>query len=142
MDKSHGFLEDVAPAERALDPASYAAATNGVAIDMRGYEAVRFVLAIGAGAFTKDAKVQRDDNSGFSSATDITGAAIVQVAAGGVNQAFVIDVVEPKERYVRLVFTPGGAVIAGAVAEKYAKAGQLPPTALATQSVKVYEGTP
>lgn len=75
---------------------------TGTAIDTQGYRRVKFIAkfgAITAGA-TTTFKIQRDDNSGFTSATDVPSATL-SVAADDDNQVAVIEVVNPTERYLR-----------------------------------------
>lgn len=108
--------------------ASLAASTafNGVGIDTSGYDGVLFLLTLGVTDGTVDMKIQRDDNSSFSSAVDITGAAVVQVGATGDNLVYAIDVYRPSERYLRSVLTTGaGAVadVAGVLAIAYRGTG-------------------
>lgn len=127
----------VSPAEHmafslGLSPQSIAASTaaNGNIVDMSGWSGVLFVLALGAVDGTQDMKAQGDDAVGFGSPTDITGAAITQVAATGDDKIYILDVWRPTERFVRAVVTNG----AGAVADfqcvltiRYGRAGVLPP---------------
>ena len=114
-----------------LSPQSIAASTaaNGNGVDMQGWDGCLFVLLLGVIDGVQDMKAQGDDNSGFSSATDITGAAITQVAATGDDKIYLLDVWRPTERYIRPVVTNG----AGAVADfqavltiRYRATGRLP----------------
>lgn len=116
-----------------------ATVTNSNAIDMSGWMGVSFVIPIGVLGTngTVDALVQRDDNSGFNSPTNINGAALTQIT--NANGLAIIDVWRPSERYVRLQ-TKGqtnGALIA-ATAIRY-RGSVLPPTQTAVQYVKVAE---
>jgi hypothetical protein len=116
-----------------VPPQSIAAssAANGAGVDMAGWDGVMFVLALGAIDGTQDMKAQSDDNSGFSSATDITGAAITQVAATGDNKLYILDVYRPGERYVRSVVTNGAGATAdfqAVIAIRYRGSGRFPLT--------------
>ncbi len=128
MAGNHQSLIESNLLKREIDPVSAAVATNGVGVDMQGWDGVLFVISIGAGAFTKDAKAQSDTVSTFATAADITGAAITQLAAGSVNKVAVIDVFRPTNRFVRSVVTPGGATLISAVSIRYRATGRLPVT--------------
>ncbi len=124
---------------REFEPQSLAVAGNGAGVDMAGWDGVVFILAIGAGAFTKDYKAQSDTVSNFASAADIASAAITQLAAGVVANVVAIDVYRPTKRFVRSVFTPSGATLMSAVSIRYRATGRLPVTqdAATSQVVKV-----
>lgn len=116
-----------------LSPQSIAASTaaNGNGVDMQGWDGVLFVLALGAIDGTQDMKAQSDDNSGFSSAVDITNAAITQVTATGDDKVYLLDVWRPTERYVRAVVTNGAGAVAdfqAVIAVRYRLTGRGPIT--------------
>ena len=140
----HSSLADNVAAALGLNPQAVAASTTvtGAAIDMQGWDGVLFTLQKGAGDKTTDAKIQRDDNSGFSSATDISGAAITQIAGGTTNLAVGIDVLRPAERYVRISVTTGagGATSnqVAAMAFRYRREGG-PITQPLTELIRVKE---
>ena len=118
------WSQEIAPIASAASTA-----TNGNGVDMQGWSGVLFVLNLGATDGTVDMKAQRDDNSGFSSATDITGAAITQVTATGDNKLYMLDVWRPSERYVRAVVTTGAGATAdqlGVTAIRYRGTGRFP----------------
>lgn len=98
--------------------ASLAASTafNGVGVDMNGYDGAIFYLTLGVTDGTFDLKIQRDDNSSFSSATDITSASLVQIAGTGDNLTYAIEVYKPSERYLRSVLTTGAGATADVAA--------------------------
>lgn len=124
------WAQEIAPIASAASTA-----TNGTGVDMQGWEGVLFVLNLGATDGTVDMKAQRDDNSSFSSATDITGAAITQVAGTGDNKLYLLDVYRPSERYVRAVVTTGAGATAdqlGVTAVRYRGTGRFPITQHAT----------
>lgn len=88
----------------ALDYASGNADREGAILDMAGYEGVLMITkfaAIAAGAATK-VKAQQDTDSAGGTMADLAGTGIT-VADDDDNQIFVIDIYQPRERYVRLV---------------------------------------
>jgi hypothetical protein len=88
----------------ALDHAEGSADRNGAEFDMSGFDGVMMVCKfgdIGAGAVTT-VKAQQDTVTGMGSAADLEGTGI-SVANDDDNQIFVIDIYQPKERFVRLV---------------------------------------
>lgn len=98
---------------------TFASATTGtgVAIDARGYTFATFFMGFGTmtGAdMTVDLKIQSDDNSGFSSASDVTSAAITQVTAAGAEdntlRVLVVDLTRVSERYIRSHITTANTV--------------------------------
>jgi len=139
----HSSLADNIAAALALNPQAVAASATvtGAAIDMQGWDGCLFILQKGAGDKTTNAKIQRDDNSGFSSATDIAGAAITQIAGGTTNLAVGIDVLRLQERYLRLSLTAGAGGATdnqvSAVALRYRREGG--PTQPLTELIRVKE---
>lgn len=115
-----------------------ASAVNGTAIDMAGWDAVRFVIPHGIFGTngTLDGLVQTDDNSGFNSPTNVTNSNLTQITnPNGVAQ---IEIYRPTERYVRLQLTgQTNGVTGGATADQYRRNGILPPTQSAVQTIKV-----
>jgi hypothetical protein len=113
---------------------------NGTAIDMTDYEGCCFILDLGdvASTGTVNMKIQRDDNSSFSSPTDISGAALTQIADTGDNGLYIVDVRDVTERYLRCVVTGATANhIGGVVAIRYGKRGAIPATQAAVEVVNV-----
>jgi hypothetical protein len=94
-----------------------ATTTNGTAIDTRGFEGYA-VFLFNAGTFTgaspaMDLKVQEDDNSGFSSATDVTSAAFAQVTTANDAAVFAGCVqLTGRERYLRVSAVSSGTITA------------------------------
>lgn len=92
---------------------TFASATTGtgIAIDARGYTFATFVLGLGTtntSGSTLAFKVQSDDNSGFSSASDVTSAAITTfdpAAADDTTRILVVDLKRVSERYLRSSIT-------------------------------------
>ncbi len=103
-----------------------------VAIDCTGFDRVCHVITIGAagGASTFDYRVQESATTG-GSYTDITGAALTQVAAGGASKVYAIDVpVNAAKPFQKAVATVGTATFANAaVAVLYEGSGTYPKTA-------------
>lgn len=120
-----------------LPPQSIAASSsaNGSGIDMlfdgKQWDGVLFILAVGVIDGTQDMKAQSDDNSGFSSPTDITAAAITQMAGTDDNKIAILDVYRPPERFVRSVVTNGAGAAAdfqGVIGMLYRGTGRFPIT--------------
>ena len=144
MAQPHGALVDhTLPSNHIPVQALVATAVNGAALDMSGWDGVCFV--INAGVFgtngTLSGLVQRDDNSGFNSPTNITNAVLASIPAANANAVAVVDVFRPAERYVRMQLTgQTNGVTAGCVAIRYRRnAGVLPATQSAQQVVKIVE---
>lgn len=126
---------------------SSSSTTNGAGVDMAGWDAVMFIVSVGAISTggKLDGYVDGDDNSGFNTATNISGvnatganvnAVLTQVS--NANTTHIIDVYRPSERYVRLNLTPSdNTVLHGAIAMRYRRTGILPPTQAAEQVVRV-----
>ncbi len=89
-------------------------------VDMKGFNAVSFLVALGAittGAVTS-AKLQgSSDDSNFS---DLEGTAVT-IADDDDNQVFVLDLDRPRYRYIKCVLDRGtqNAVLDGIVAMQY-----------------------
>ena len=132
--------EDLLVSQALLPVAATTGARNGVAIDMLDYEGCCFILTVGDIASTGilNMKIQSHDDSSFGVPTDISGAALTQIADTGDNNVYVIDVRDPTERYLRCVVTPATAAsCAGVEAIRYGKRGTIPATQAAVQIVKV-----
>lgn len=139
----HDSLADRTDPKVAVPPQSFAAgAVTGTTIDTLGWDGACFVISIGAitGAGVMDAYVKRDSASGFTTSTNITNAALVQVTNANPNSTHVIDVYRPTQRYLKLIMTQAtNTVVAGATCQLYRRAGLLPPTSSAVQVVKIAE---
>lgn len=144
----HGSLADRVLVTQEVAPASASSgAKNGAGVDMAGWDGVLFAISVGAitGAGVIDGRAESDDNSGFNSATNVSGvnatganvnAALTQVVNANTTQ--LIDVYKPSERYVRCVVTPAANTVAYAVtAIRYRAGGLLPPTQSAEQTIRV-----
>lgn len=97
--------EDIKITE-AISPTNGAAGTTdieGATLDMQGYDGVLVYVATGtitSGAVTGFV-LQSDDNDGFTSATAKSGGSIT-VADTDDDTFFILDWLNPPERYVRL----------------------------------------
>ncbi|MEY2690702.1 MAG: hypothetical protein RL375_4902 [Pseudomonadota bacterium] len=104
----------------AITPAAgVAAATDleGTTLDMLGYRGVMMVVRFGAidGGAVTSIKAQQDSVSTMATAADLLGTGQT-IADNDDNECFVIDLYEPRERYVRLYVDRGtqNAVVASA----------------------------
>ena len=125
-----------------IAPASLTGATNGVGVDMNGWNGVLFLIYVGAmtATGTLDAKVQTHEDASFGAGTvDVSGAALTQIlAATGGGKVYGIDVWRPGEQFAHLVLTQAtAAVIAGATSIRYRRTGRTPPTQTLTELIKV-----
>ena len=95
---------------------------NSTVIDMQGYEGVELVVMFGtisAGAVTS-VKAQQGTLSDGSDMVDLEDTS-VSIADSDDNGVVLLDIYQPKERYVMLVVNRGtaDAVIDGAIAIQY-----------------------
>ena len=79
-------------------------AVNSSAYDMAGYENITFLVKLGTAAANNSIKAQQDTASGMGSAADLEG---TSNASDGTEKLLVVEVVKPRERYVRCVVTRG-----------------------------------
>lgn len=88
----------------ALDPEDYAAAATvtGSAIDTRGWRWAIFDVIIGDAAGSGTIQIEEDDNSGFSSGTDVTGASVAYTAASDDSVIRIVIDCQQRERYLRI----------------------------------------
>lgn len=87
----------------ALSYASANADRAGATLDMKGFEGVMMVVkfaVIATGAVTT-IKAQQDTDSGMGTPADLLGTGI-SVVDDDDDQIFIIDLYQPRERYVRL----------------------------------------
>lgn len=140
---SHNSLSDSTLASVDIAPISSSANVNGTALDMQGWDGCMFIFNLGtiASGGTFDARIVSSANANMSGATNITNAALTQVTSATPNNAFIIDVYRPTDRYVRSATQPAtAAVLHTATAIRYRRTGILPATASASQTVKVTQG--
>jgi len=102
-------------------------------VDMRDFEYVDFLVQVGAVDIVVDAKAQESVNADGSSASDITGSNVTQIAATDDNRMVVISVrkATTTKRYVGVLVTVGDGATGANVsvaALRYGKAGELPVT--------------
>lgn len=94
----------------ALSYASGSADRNGAILDMKGFESVMIIaiMAAIAGSAATVMKAQQDTAVGGGTMADLLGTGIT-IADDDDDQIFIIDLVKPLERYVRVVFDKNGA---------------------------------
>lgn len=120
-----------------------ASAVNGTAIDMQGWDGCLFVIPYGVfgTSGTLTGLVQRDDNSGFNSPTNIANSSITQVNAANANATCAVDIYQPSERYIRMQLTgQTNGVTANCVAIQYRRTGILPMTQDLNEVIRVANG--
>jgi len=107
-------LSQQVKAEKHILPASRTVGTvDGTGIDTNGYDAICFAVDFGviAASTTLDVKIQEGETS--TPTTDISGAAIVQLAAGTGGGKALIDVLlgglKTRKRYLRADSVVGGS---------------------------------
>lgn len=105
-----------------ITPTAGAAGTsdiNSSILDMAGFESVLFLITLGAITSTAvtSIKAQQGAASNMSDAADLEGTAQT-IADTDDEKVFYLEIVKPRERYVRLVVDRGtaNAVVASAVA--------------------------
>ena len=125
---------------KALDYASGSADRDGATLDTGGFESVALVVqfaTIAAGA-TTSIKAQQGEQSDGSDMADLEGTAI-SVAADDDNQIFIIDLVKPQERYIRLVVDKDGANATAESAIYMLYGPRVKPTTLTAADAVTYE---
>lgn len=137
---NHLSLSDEVLISQVIDPQTDGGGISGTAVDMQGWSGVLFVVNLGA--FTADAVfdayVQESVNANMSGPSNVANAALTQVANTKPNNVAVIDVYRPTKRYLQLVSAPAtNTVVYAATAIRYRRAGVLPPTQAAIETVKV-----
>lgn len=100
-----GLVKNLVAFEAAGTPG---AAVNGAGVDMKGWDVVAFVCALGVmgNGGTFDLRVVESANANFSGAVNVAGASVTQVANTSPNVALTIEVTRPTNRYLRVVATP------------------------------------
>ncbi len=90
----------------ALDYASGTATREGAILDMSGFNSVCAIVKFAtiAGSAVGDIHFEQDSAAGGGTMADLLGTAIA-VADNDDDQIFMIDLVKPTERYVRVVVT-------------------------------------
>ena len=104
-------------------------AQNGSILDMQRYEGVLFIALFGTLTATQvtSIKAQQDTDSAGGTMADLYGTLVGPLADADSNKCLVLDVLKPRERYVRCVVNraTANAVIDGVIAIQYA-AGKAP----------------
>lgn len=92
------------------------------AVDMQGFEGVRFICAFGAITDgTPSIQARQGQLSNMTDAAGLAGTNVVEAVTDD-NRLAIVDIWQPQERYVDLQIIRGGstgAVIDGVVAELY-----------------------
>lgn len=102
----NGMLSEEVKITQAITPAAGAAGSDevlGATLDMQGFDGVMMVVVFGAivtNAVTT-IKAQQDSDPAMGTVADLEGSEQT-VADSDDNKTFVIDLVRPQERYVRL----------------------------------------
>jgi hypothetical protein len=136
----HNALSDTVLVAQDIAPVSGSTNANGAVMDMQGWDGIEYCFSIGtmASGATYDARIVSSANANMSGATNITNAALTQVAVTGNANIYIIDVYRPTDRYLRSATQPAtAAVLHASVATRYRRNGTLPPTQSAIQQVKV-----
>jgi hypothetical protein len=122
-----------------IAPANLSSNTNGSVIDMSGWSGIRYEFNLGVfvAGVTFDARVMSSANANFSGPTNITNAALTQVANTSNANLAMLDVYRPTDRYVKVCTVPGAGVFCSVTATRYRRTGLLPPTQTAQQVVEV-----
>lgn len=100
-------LSSVAKVTTALDFLAVSAAVdrNGAGLDMAGFDGVLMIVKmadIAAGAVTSIKAQQSDDNGVTDAYSDLEDTGIA-IADNDDDQVFIIDLVQPRKRWVRLL---------------------------------------
>jgi len=121
-----------------LSGRSASAVANGTAVDMKGWDGARFVIALGTFGVnsTFDGLCQTAPDSGFNTVTNVTNSNLTQIVAA--NGIAVVDVFRPTARYIRFQATPAvNAIVYSVTVDQYRRNGILPPTQAAVQTIRV-----
>jgi hypothetical protein len=101
-------------------------------VDMQGYDRVKFLVHIGAmvNGSTLDVWAVESNESNLGNSTNITSAALVQVANTANNSVQIIDIHRPAKRYTGIYMNAGTAnvTLIGALAERFRGTGVMPAT--------------
>lgn len=127
------FAQDIAPQTASANVA-------GTTFDMQGWDGILYEFNIGAMASGAvfNAIVNNSPNANMSGSSAVANATFTNIANTSNTNIAIIDVYRPTNRYVASIAEPSTAnVTFGSVAIRYRRSGVLPPTQLATQTVKV-----
>lgn len=109
-----------------LVAAAATAATTAVsssAIDMAGFDSIAFFSTIATANAGNYIKIQTDDNSSFTSATDVTGATAKAATDADI---VAVELAQPVERYVRAQIVRGVSTATGEIWAILSNARTLP----------------
>ena len=118
------FIEDNKISIAITSAAGVAATTdiNGATLDMSGYDGVMVIVTFGVitGSAVTSIKMQQDTDSAMGTAADLLGTGQT-IADTDDEKVFYINLVNPVERYVRVVVDRGtaNAVVASAIYIQY-----------------------
>lgn len=86
---------------------------NGSGVDMQGYDSVAFIVgALKGEALSFAIKGQQAQQSDYSDAADLLGTSVAFSTTTTVDGLTTLEVVQPRERYVRPVITVPNALAA------------------------------
>jgi sugar/nucleoside kinase (ribokinase family) len=117
---------------------------TGTGVDMKGYDGVAFIVgALKGEALAFAIKAQQDSASNFATAADLLGTSVAFSTAVGTDGLTILEVWQPRERYVRPIITVPDASAATptfCISIRY-KAKDLPQTNAGEQHISPAEGT-
>lgn len=117
---------------------------TGATIDMKGFDGVAFIaVALKGEALDFAIKAQQGAASNMSDAADLAGTSVAFSTAVGTDGLTTLEVLQPRERYVRAVVTVPNATSAtptSVIAIKF-KAKNLPQSNSGEQHIGPAEGT-
>jgi hypothetical protein len=107
----HMSLSESTLAALDIAPISSSANVNGTVMDMQGWDGIQYAFQLGtmASGATYDARIVSSANANMSGATNVTNAALTQVAVTGNANIYIIDVWRPTDRYLRSATQPATA---------------------------------
>jgi hypothetical protein len=116
---------------------------TGAGVDMQGFEGVAFILVAGLGEVAAwSMKAQQDTDSAFGTASDLEGTATALATAVATNAIAVLDIYQPRERYVRpVVAVPNITAVAAVVISVRYGARTMPQTNVGEFHQSPAEGT-
>lgn len=98
----HSVYTDMQPDIQKVDLDADNETLYGAGVDMAGYKGVIFLLTVSKGEAADFAlKAQQDSAVGFGTAADLLGTSKMVSIATATDGFGFIEIVEPKERYVR-----------------------------------------
>lgn len=102
----HSIYHDVKLAIEVMKDNADNETLTGAGVDMLGYEGVAFVLQAEEGEIASlSMKAQQDTDVAFGTAADLLGTATACATTVAARGLAVLDIYQPKERYVRPIVT-------------------------------------